>query len=99
MLSDTKRMGIKPDGSSFKIYSPDGTEYPQFIINQEINVDNPSDNYYTNFIKSIETVFLWTSGRWDQLDQWDFWPVDIYSIIGNILLVVILQNMLIAIMT
>ena len=94
-------MGVKPDGSSYKIYDTNGTLIPEFshiIINQEINVDKPSDNYYASIIKSIEAVFLWTS-RWNQLDQWDFWSVDVYSVIGNILLVIILQNMLIAIMT
>jgi hypothetical protein len=68
-------------------------------VEQVIDVNSISDNYYTNFIKSVESVFFWTSGRWDQLEQWNFWPVDVYSIIGSILLVTILQNMLIAIMT
>ena len=95
-------MGIKPDGSSYKIYDDNGTLLPEFshvVINQKIDVNNRSDNYYVNFIKSVESVFFWTGGRWGQLDQWDFWPVDVYSIIGSILLVTILQNMLIAIMT
>ena len=63
-------------------------------------MNSPSDNYYTNPFKAVEAVFFWTSGRWDQLEQWSsFWPVDVFSIIGSVLLVTILQNMLIAIMT
>src|ERR1044071_3813039 len=95
LLNSTDQMNVVPNGSTFKIAN-DGT-YSQ--IDQQIDVNNPYDNYYTSFIKSVEAVFFWTSGRWDQLDQWNFWPVDVYSIIGSILLVTILQNMLIAIMT
>jgi hypothetical protein len=91
-------MGLEPDGSSFQISDADGLALP-YQVDQTIDVDDESDNYYSNFIKSVEAVFFWTSGRWDQLEQWDFWPVDVYSILGSILLVTILQNMLIAIMT
>ncbi|GBC07558.1 hypothetical protein RclHR1_07530007 [Rhizophagus clarus] len=51
-----------------------------------------------NLVKSIEAVYFWTNGRWDQLDL-DDWSVDVFTLIGSILLVIILQNMLIAIMT
>ncbi|CAG8549358.1 11986_t:CDS:2 [Funneliformis mosseae] len=101
LLSNTDRIGIKPNGSSFRIYDENGDLVPgltNLVINQEFDVNSTSDNYFTNFFKSIEAVYFWTSGRWDQLDQWDFWPVDVFSIIASILLVTILQNMLIAIM-
>jgi len=95
LLNDTKTIGVDASGSSFNlnINGIEGT------IDQKIDVDNKSDNYFTDFFKSVESVYFWTSGRWDQLEQWDFWPVDFYSIIASILLVTILQNMLIAIMT
>ncbi|RGB22453.1 hypothetical protein C1646_822539 [Rhizophagus diaphanus] len=101
LLSETASMDIKPDGSSFTITPADSdSDQPlPYNVEQFIDVDSKSDNFYTNFIKSVESVFFWTGGRWDQLEQWDFWPVDVYSIIGSILLVTILQNMLIAIMT
>ncbi|GBC40667.1 uncharacterized protein OCT59_029180 [Rhizophagus irregularis] len=99
LLNDTKTIGVIPDGSSFSITPTDSDQPLPYKVDQVIDVDNKSDNYYTNFIKSVESVFFWTGGRWDQLEQWDFWPVDVYSIIGSILLVTILQNMLIAIMT
>ncbi|GBC38196.1 uncharacterized protein OCT59_005945 [Rhizophagus irregularis] len=101
LLNDTANIDIKPDGSSFTITPTDSdSDQPlPYNVEQFINVDSKSDNFYTNFIKSVESVFFWTGGRWDQLEQWEFWPVDVYSIIGSILLVTILQNMLIAIMT
>ena len=92
-------MGINPNGSSFKVSDTNAVDL-SYKIDQTIDVNSRSDNYYVNFIKSVESVFFWTGGRWDQLEQWsDFWPVDVFSIIGSILLVTILQNMLIAIMT
>ncbi|RIA85669.1 hypothetical protein C1645_830442 [Glomus cerebriforme] len=97
LLNDTKAIGVDPNGSSFQITDGDGNILP-YKVDQVFNVDSISDNYFTNFVKSVESVFFWTGGRWDQLDQWDFWPVDVYSIIASILLVTILQNMLITIM-
>ncbi|CAI2173467.1 14311_t:CDS:2 [Funneliformis geosporum] len=101
LLNNTDRIGITPNGNSFKFYDENGDlepGYSNLVINQEFDVTSTSDNYFTNFFKSIESVYFWTSGRWDQLDQWNFWPVDVFSIIASILLVTILQNMLIAIM-
>ena len=91
-------MGIKPNGDTFEIHDANGEKLP-YTVEQFINVQDESDNYFAKFTKSVEAVFFWTGGRWDQLDQWDFWPVDVYSFLGSILLVTILQNMLIAIMT
>ncbi|GES91142.1 hypothetical protein GLOIN_2v1471210 [Rhizophagus clarus] len=62
------------------------------------NVKSEQDNYYTNLLKSIEAVYFWTNGRWDNLDP-NNWSIDVFTLIGSILLVIILQNMLIAIMT
>ncbi|PKC08483.1 hypothetical protein RhiirA5_477038 [Rhizophagus irregularis] len=97
LLSNTQNIGIQPDGSTYLLNNTiDGEQYK---MDQEINVQSASDNYFSDFTRSVESVFFWTGGRWDQLEQWNFWPVDVYSIIGSILLVTILQNMLIAMMT
>ncbi|GBB91622.1 hypothetical protein RclHR1_00190035 [Rhizophagus clarus] len=98
LLNDTEGIGIDPNGSSFTISDENGQTLP-YTVDQKFDVKSISDNYFTNFVKSVESVFFWTGGRWDQLEQWNFWPVDVYSIIASILLVTILQNMLIAIMT
>ncbi|CAB4425400.1 unnamed protein product [Rhizophagus irregularis] len=96
-LAIHKTLGIQPDGSTYLLNNTiDGEQYK---MDQEINVQSASDNYFSDFTRSVESVFFWTGGRWDQLEQWNFWPVDVYSIIGSILLVTILQNMLIAMMT
>ncbi|RHZ88960.1 hypothetical protein Glove_19g308 [Diversispora epigaea] len=71
-----------------------------FIVVPRYDFDKSSrfDNYYSNFISSVEYVFFWTNGRWDQLSQWDSYTVDVMSILGSIILVLIFQNLLIAFM-
>ncbi|RHZ78104.1 hypothetical protein Glove_168g140 [Diversispora epigaea] len=72
--------------------------YSNITIKQDIDKSYRLDNLYSSFISSVESVFFWTNGRWDQLDQWDNYAVDVISILGSIILVLIFQNMLIAFM-
>ncbi|RHZ79985.1 hypothetical protein Glove_139g299 [Diversispora epigaea] len=72
--------------------------YSNITIYQDVDTSSRLDNYYSHFYSSVEAVFFWTNGRWDQLDQWDYLPVDAMSILGSIILVLIFQNMLIAFM-
>jgi hypothetical protein len=99
LLGDPESIGVHPNGDTYYEVINDNERLP-YKIEQYINATSKSDNYFRGFGKSIKAVFFWTSGRWDQLEQWSgFWPVDVFSIIGGVLLVTILQNMLIAIMT
>ncbi|GBB88830.1 hypothetical protein RclHR1_15440001 [Rhizophagus clarus] len=70
-----------------------GIGFSMYVL---LRSDSTKD-YYSTLPKSIEAVYFWTNGRWDQLDLND-WSVDFFTLIGSILLVIILQNMLIAIM-
>ncbi|RHZ80017.1 hypothetical protein Glove_139g243 [Diversispora epigaea] len=70
--------------------------YSNITIYQDIGKSSRLDNYYSNFVSSVEAVFFWTNGRWDQLNQWNSYAVDVISILGGI--VFIFQNMLIAFM-
>ncbi|RHZ50229.1 hypothetical protein Glove_503g23 [Diversispora epigaea] len=72
--------------------------YSNITIYQDVDKSDRLDNYYSQFVSSVEAVFFWTNGRWDQLDQWDIYAVDVMSILGSIILVLIFQNMLIAFM-
>ncbi|RHZ60330.1 hypothetical protein Glove_355g38 [Diversispora epigaea] len=72
--------------------------YSTVNIKQDFDGSNRLDNHYSNFFSSIEAVFFWTNGRWDQLDQWDNYAVDVISILGSIILVLIFQNLLVAFM-
>ncbi|CAI2164382.1 16680_t:CDS:10 [Funneliformis geosporum] len=95
ILKDPKRIGLEPSGDSFVINSPaDG-----MTLTQEFDIDKPIDNYYVSFPYAVMGVYFWNLGRWDQLEVWDFWPIHVFSIGASILLVIIMQNLLIAFMT
>ena len=72
--------------------------YSNITIYQNVDKSSRLDNYYSNFFSSVEAVFFWTNGRWDQLNQWNSFAVIAMSILGSIILVLIFQNMLIAFM-
>ncbi|RHZ79951.1 hypothetical protein Glove_139g241 [Diversispora epigaea] len=61
--------------------------YSNITIYQDVDKSSRLDNYYSHFISSVEAVFFWTNGRWDQLDQWDSYAVDVMAILGSITLV------------
>ncbi|RHZ80091.1 hypothetical protein Glove_139g281 [Diversispora epigaea] len=72
--------------------------YSNITIYQDSDKSYRLDNYYSRFVSSVKVVFFWTNGRWDQLDKWDNYAVNVISILGSIILVLIFQNMLIAFM-
>jgi hypothetical protein len=43
-------------------------------------------------------AYFWLNGNWIQRDQFDFWAVNVFTLIASIFLVILLQNMLIAFM-
>ncbi|RHZ80167.1 hypothetical protein Glove_139g300 [Diversispora epigaea] len=72
--------------------------YSNITIYQDIDKSSWLDNYYSNPFSSIEAVFFWTNGRWDQLNQWNSLAANAMSILGSIIIVLIFQNMLVAFM-
>ncbi|CAB4441087.1 unnamed protein product [Rhizophagus irregularis] len=58
-----------------------------------------NDNPFTSFSQAIITAYFWINGNWVQRDEFDFWAIDVFSLIASIFLVIILQNMLIAFMS
>ncbi len=97
LLRNPVKIGEKPDGSQFVILE-NGNQLSNLTIQQDFDLESPTDNYYSNFVQSVIAVYFWINGRWDQLDQWNFWPVSLLSIIASVLLVILMQNMLIAFM-
>ncbi|CAG8710517.1 4976_t:CDS:2, partial [Funneliformis mosseae] len=43
---------------------------------------------------AFTVLVLWIE-RWNQLEQWNFWPISLFSFITSVLLVIVIQNMLI----
>ncbi|CAI2190107.1 18742_t:CDS:2, partial [Funneliformis geosporum] len=93
-------INLTPSGQSFDIVNTtSNTSIPDLRIVESYDLDSTSDNYYRKFGNSIIAVYFWMLGRWDQMEMWDFWPITVLSITASILLVIIMQNMLIAFMT
>jgi hypothetical protein len=43
-------------------------------------------------------TYFWMGGNWVERNEFDFWAIDLFTLIASIFLVIILQNMLIAFM-
>ncbi|PKK67593.1 hypothetical protein RhiirC2_852042 [Rhizophagus irregularis] len=69
---------------------PDGGQ--NFALFNAVTGDNIAPNI------TIDQTFD-TNGRWDQVDQWNFLPVQALCFFASILLITVMQNMLIAYMT
>jgi hypothetical protein len=57
-----------------------------------------SDNPFTSFSKAMMATYFWIDGDWVQRDEFDYWAVDVLTVIASIFLVIVLQNMVIAYM-
>ncbi|CAB4474212.1 unnamed protein product [Rhizophagus irregularis] len=58
-----------------------------------------SDNPFTSFTKAMMATYFWINGDWVQRDEFDYWAVDVLTVIASIFLVIVLQNMVIAYMS
>ncbi|PKC67883.1 hypothetical protein RhiirA1_508465 [Rhizophagus irregularis] len=57
-----------------------------------------NDNPFSYYPTAMVATYFWLNGDFVQRDSFDFWAVEVFSLIASILLVTILQNMLIAFM-
>ncbi|RIA86143.1 hypothetical protein C1645_829709 [Glomus cerebriforme] len=76
------------------------------LTNQELNITmqtdfdpkSRTDNPFSSFPTAIMAAYFWLNGNFVQRDEFDFWAVEVFSLIASVLLVTILQNLLIAFM-
>ncbi|RGB37948.1 hypothetical protein C1646_23598 [Rhizophagus diaphanus] len=97
LLREPEKIGLEPDGTQFDLQNNNGITIGS--IHQTFDLNKATDNYFANFAQSVVAVYFWINGRWDQLQQWNFWPVSLLSFIASVILVIIMQNMLIAFMS
>ncbi|PKY41134.1 hypothetical protein RhiirA4_395570 [Rhizophagus irregularis] len=97
LLREPEKIGLEPDGTQFDLQDNNGMKTG--TIHQTFDLNKATDNYFANFAQSVVAVYFWINGRWDQLQQWNFWPVSVLSLIASVILVIIMQNMLIAFMS
>ena len=98
LLRDPQNIEIKE--SSFTGHAANIFTNESFNIKLESDFDPTSkdDNPFSFFPTAVEATYFWISGGWAQRDEFDFWAVDLLTLIASIFLVIILQNMLIAFM-
>ncbi|RIA84913.1 hypothetical protein C1645_858515 [Glomus cerebriforme] len=98
LLRDPKN--IKTKNSTLSGFATNALTKETLNIELTSNFDpKSSDNPFSSFLTAIEAVYFWISGNWVQKDEFDFWAIDVFTLIASIFLVVILQNMLIAFMS
>ncbi|CAG8592717.1 2136_t:CDS:2, partial [Ambispora gerdemannii] len=95
-------LGVFPNSSTFTgnftTINPNNQTAPNFNLTQDLDWTDSSDNYYYRLDKAIEAVYFWISGRWDQIENWNFWPVDLVTVLGSLFLATLMQNLLIGLM-
>ncbi|CAG8659395.1 21020_t:CDS:10 [Rhizophagus irregularis] len=76
------------------------------LTNETLHIDlttnfdpTSNDNPFTSFSKAMMATYFWINGNWVQRDEFDYWAVDVLTLIASILLVIVLQNMVIAYMS
>ena len=72
------------------------------LTNIKIQADfdpKSSDNPFSSLSTAIIAAYFWIGGDLVQRDEFDFWAVDVFTLIASVFLVILLQNMLIAFMT
>ncbi|PKY45737.1 hypothetical protein RhiirA4_542826 [Rhizophagus irregularis] len=98
LLKETKNIKIKD--STFSGTATNPLNGQELNVSMKANFDptDRNDNPFSYFPTAMVATFYWLSGDYVQRDAFDFWAVEVFTLIASILLVIILQNMLIAFM-
>ncbi|POG75683.1 hypothetical protein GLOIN_2v1475233 [Rhizophagus irregularis DAOM 181602=DAOM 197198] len=98
LLYDPKN--IKTKDSTFNGTATNLVNGQELNVSMKANFDPTdwNDNPFSFFPTAIVATYYWLNGNFVQRDTFDFWAVEVFTFIGSILLITILQNMLIAFM-
>ncbi|CAB4410857.1 unnamed protein product [Rhizophagus irregularis] len=94
LLSNPKNIETKDSIYSGNVTNPSTNETLNISFKSKSN-DNPFSSYYT----AMMTTYLWLYGDWVQRDDFNFWAVDVFTLVASLFLIIVLQNMLIAFMS
>ena len=99
LLKDPKYIPTK--GSSFSGVATNTAtnEELNITLKSDLDISDRNDNPFSYFPTAIQSVYFWINGALVQRSLFDFWAVDVVTLIAGFFLVVILQNMLIGFMT
>ncbi|CAB4463606.1 unnamed protein product [Rhizophagus irregularis] len=68
-------------------------------LESDYDVVDRNDNPFSSFSTAITAAYFWLNGDMIQRDRFDFWVIDLFTLIASIFIVTVLQNMLIAFMS
>jgi len=92
-------MNIKTKDTTYSGVATNPSTNETLNIKFKSNFDpTSSDNPFSSFTTAIMAVYFWISGDFVQRDEFNFWAIDVFTLIASIFLVILLQNMLIAFM-
>ena len=97
LLKDPTNIATKTSTYSGLATNPSTNETLDIKFASDFN-STSSDNPFSSFSTAIMAVYFWISGDFVQRDEFDFWAIDVFTLIASIFLVILLQNMLIAFM-
>ncbi|CAB4417367.1 unnamed protein product [Rhizophagus irregularis] len=98
LLRDPKNIKIKESTYSGNATNLSTNETLNIDLKSDFNPKSSDDNPFSTFYTAMEAAYFWISGDWVQRDNFDYWAVDLFTLIASIFLVIILQNILIAFM-
>ncbi|RGB37031.1 hypothetical protein C1646_695712 [Rhizophagus diaphanus] len=98
LLSNPDLNTVKQKVNSFSIVNTTTHEPIDMEMDSQFDPSSASDNPFSNFLSSVEATYFWINGEWPQRDDWNYWAVEVLSLLGSVFIVTILQNMLIAFM-
>ncbi|CAG8467528.1 19860_t:CDS:10 [Rhizophagus irregularis] len=96
LLSDLDTIKQKTNG--FSVVNTTTHEPIDMEMDSQFDPSSASDNPFSNFLSSVEATYFWINGVWPQRDDWNYWAIEVLSLLGSVFIVTILQNMLIAFM-
>src|SRR5207248_2089469 len=95
IFSNAALLGIKFQGEQFSFVQQNENSSTNQLSNMtmEQQMDTP------NFAVTLEIVYLWLFGSWDEVKNWSYIPIKILAILASFFLIIIMQNIFVALMT
>src|SRR5438034_10810549 len=98
LLRNPKSINTKDSTYSGIATNSSTNETLDIKFKSDFDPKSSSDNPFATFSTAIMAAYFWISDEWIQRDEFDFWSIDIFTLMASIFLVIVLQNMLSAFM-
>ncbi|RIA98928.1 hypothetical protein C1645_870324 [Glomus cerebriforme] len=83
IFSNATVLGIKPEGDEY--------QFSNMTMKQKVD--------FPNLFGTLEMVYIWLFGNWDDVKSTDYIPIKILAILASFFLIIIMQNIFVALMT